>query len=57
MKLEIIEGRFVEDERVMIKINDKRITRKVYYSTEAGDLYIVYNNNKYFYYEFIREED
>lgn len=51
--MKIIKENFIENEYVTIEINNNIITRKVYYSKEAGDLYILYKNNKYFYSEFL----
>lgn len=56
-KLEIIRGMFVEGEKVYVRVDNNIVVRRVYYSVEAGDLYIIYNSNKYFYYDFIKEED
>lgn len=55
MKLEIIYGKFIEGEKVIVNVDNNVITRRVYYSSETGDLYILFNNNKYFYYEFLKE--
>ena len=49
---EIIEGGFVEGEKVTVNIDGKIITRKVYWSGYSKDLYIVYKNARYFYSEF-----
>lgn len=48
----IISGRFIQGEKVTVLIDQKQIKRKVYFSAEAGDLYIYYRGKKYFYYEF-----
>lgn len=48
----IINGNFIESEYVTVNINGTVVTRKVYYSASAGDLYIVYKNHRYFYCEF-----
>ncbi len=52
MELKILKGNFTEGEKVTVSINGKEINRKVHYSKEAGDLFIWFKNNKYFYYEF-----
>ena len=52
MELKIIQGNFIENETVIVSIDGKEVSRKVHYSKEAGDLFIWYKNNKYFYYEF-----
>lgn len=52
MELKIVEGKFYEGEFVTVSIDGKVVKRRVYYSTTAGDLYIRYKNNLYFYYEF-----
>lgn len=50
--MKIIQGYFIEGEKVTIEISGTTITRRVYYDTQAGDLFIWFKNNKYFYYEF-----
>lgn len=52
MELKVISGKFYEGERVVVSIDGKVITRKVYYSRDAGDLYIMYKGARYFYSEF-----
>ena len=52
MELKILQGRFIENETVKVLIDGKEISRKVHWSKEAGDLFIWYKNNRYFYYEF-----
>lgn len=52
MELKIINGKFYEGERVTVAIDGKVITRRVYYSRDAGDLYILYKGAAYFYSEF-----
>lgn len=47
----IIKGKFILGHEVTVIIHDKQITRKVQYNTEEG-LYIVYDNAKYFEFEF-----
>lgn len=54
-KLLILNGNFIENEKVTVSIDNKTITRRVYYCSTAGDLYIWYKNNKYFYYEFMNQ--
>lgn len=54
--MKILEGNFIENEKVVINLDNKVIRRKVYYDAQAGDLYIMYKNNKYFYYEFMKGE-
>lgn len=51
-KLIIVEGHFLEGEKVTVSIDCDEVQRKVYYSKEAGDLFVLYKGNKYFYYEF-----
>ena len=48
----IIDGDFIENSYVVVKIGKDKVKRKVYYSVEAGDLYIWYKGSKYFYCEF-----
>lgn len=52
MELKILKGRFTEGEKVTVSINGIEISRKVHYSKEAGDLFIWFKNNRYFYCEF-----
>lgn len=47
----IIKGRFLEGESIVIRVGGKLIQRKVRYS-KADGLYFVYQNKKYFEYEF-----
>jgi hypothetical protein len=47
----IVKGRFFEGERITIKVDGKLIERKVRYNHMDG-LYFVYQNKKYFKYEF-----
>lgn len=47
----ILKGDFSEHSKVIVKIDEKIIERKVYYS-KADGLYILYNNRKYFFEEF-----
>lgn len=49
---EIVNGNFIEGEYVTININGNVVKRKVYYSKDAGDLYVWCKGKKYFYYEF-----
>lgn len=49
--MEIVKGRFLEGEKVTVKIEGVEITRKVKYNRADG-LYIIYQNRKYFEYEF-----
>ena len=51
---EIVNGNFIEGEYVTVNINGNIVKRKVYYSKDAGDLYVWCKNRKYFYYEFWR---
>ena len=48
--MEIVKGRFLEGEKVTVKIEGVEITRKVKYNRADG-LYIIYQNRKYFEYE------
>lgn len=50
--LKLLDGEFYEGEMVTVSINGKTVTRKVHYDTQAGDLYIVCDNNRYFLSEF-----
>jgi len=50
--MKIIQGRFIEGEKVTVEIERAIITRRVYYDAQAGDLFVWFKNNKYFYYEF-----
>lgn len=52
MELKIVSGEFCEGKKVTVSINGNTVTRKVYYSKDAGDLYITYKNSRYFYSEF-----
>lgn len=47
----IINGVFIEGEKVTVVIDGKQITRTVKYNRTDG-LYIVYQNRRYFEYEF-----
>lgn len=49
---EILEGDFVEGCYVIVNIDGEITRRKVRWSKSAGDLYILKDNNKYFYGEF-----
>lgn len=49
--MQIIKGRFLEGEKITIKIDGKHVERKIKYNRTDG-LYIVYQNRKYFEYEF-----
>lgn len=48
----IIDGNFIEGEYVTVNINGNIVKRKVYYSKDAGDLYVWCKNRRYFYCEF-----
>ena len=48
--MEIVKGRFLEGEKVTVKIDGIEVTRKVKYNRMDG-LYIIYKNRKYFEYE------
>lgn len=50
-KMKIIKGHFLEKQSVTVKIEGREIKRKVRYNKSDG-LYIVYQNRKYFEYEF-----
>ena len=58
--LAFTEDDFIEGETIKLEYYEnkiarekpKHITRKVRYDKEAGDLYIIYKNKKYFYFEF-----
>lgn len=54
MRLEILSGGFYEGEKVIVKVDGKEIQRRVYWSKDAGDLYVVYKGRRYFYYEFAK---
>lgn len=49
--MQIIKGRFLEGEKITIEIDGKQVERKIKYNRTDG-LYIVYQNRKYFEYEF-----
>lgn len=49
--MQIIKGRFLEGEKITIEIDGKQAERKIKYNRTDG-LYIVYQNRKYFEYEF-----
>ena len=49
--MKVISGNFTENNKVIVEIDGKYITRTVRYSSDCG-LYIVYQNRKYFEYEF-----
>lgn len=53
--MKILQGNFIEGEKVTVIVNGKTVQRRVYYSKRAGDLYIWVDNNMYFYYEFMNE--
>lgn len=48
----VIKGSFLEGNRVTVDIDGNIITRKVFWSAEAKDLYITFNYKKYFLCEF-----
>ena len=50
----IINGVFIEGEKVTVVIDGKQITRTVKYNRTDG-LYIVYQNRRYFEYEFQKQ--
>lgn len=50
--MKIINGRFIEGENVTVEVNGGTYTRKVRFSKDAGDLFVMIKNNKYFYSEF-----
>ena len=52
MFMKIIQGYFTEGETVTVEIKGAKITRKVHYDAQAGDLFVWYKGSKYFYYEF-----
>ena len=49
--MKVISGNFTENNKVTVEIDGKYITRTVRYNSDCG-LYIVYQNKKYFEYEF-----
>ncbi len=53
----IIGGDFTEGSTVTVNINGFVVSRKVRWSGSAKDLYIVYDNRKYFYGEFTDERN
>lgn len=53
----ILDGRFIEGERVTVNIDGREATRKVKWSKMANDLYIRVDGRFYFYCEFVNEED
>ena len=52
----IVQDNFIEDEYVIVNIDGDVVRRKVYYSAEAKDLYVLHKGAKYFYSEFTTEE-
>ena len=48
--MEIVKGRFLEGEKVTVKIDGIEVIRKVKYN-RMDSLYIIYKNRKYFEYE------
>ena len=52
MKLAILSNNFYEGEFVKVSFDGKEVTRKVYYSAEVGDLYVMYKGLMYCLYEF-----
>lgn len=46
-------GEFTEGSTINIIVNEKPIQRKIYFDTQAGDLYFIYRNMKYYYSMFI----
>lgn len=47
----IVKGLFLEGEKITIKVGNELIERKVWYNRADG-LYFMYQNKKYFEYEF-----
>lgn len=52
---QLLRGSFTEGDKVLVNVGGKIAERRVYYSKEAGDLYITVNNRKYFYCEFMED--
>lgn len=48
----IISGDFIEGSKVTVNIDGFIVSRRVYWSAEDKDLYIIYDKKKYFYMEF-----
>ena len=48
--MKLLNGRFLEGEKITVEIDGKQIERKVKYNRMDG-LYIIYKNRKYFEYE------
>ena len=48
---ELTEGSIID-----IIVNEKSIQRKIYFDTQAGDLYFIYRNMKYYYSMFVDVE-
>lgn len=55
--MKIVDGNFYEGETVTVSVNGKTVRRKVRYSREAGDLYVVVDNRPYFLYEFWKTDE
>ena len=47
---------FTEGSIIDIIGNEKSIQRKIYFDTQAGDLYFIYRNMKYYYSMFVDVE-
>ena len=47
-EFKIIDGSFIEGEKVTVEINGNRFTRRVYWDGFAKDLYITIKKYKYF---------
>lgn len=56
VEFKIIEGSFIEGEKVTVEIGGNRIIRRVYWDGSANDLYIVFKNYKYFFTDFYEEK-
>lgn len=53
----ILEGNFIEGEYTTVSIDGNEAKRKVYYDATAGDLFIWFKGNKYFYCEFSYDKE
>ena len=44
---------FTEGSTISVIVNEKPIQRKIYFDKQAGDLYFIYRNMKYYYSMFV----
>lgn len=48
--MKVLQGNFLEGEKVTVEIDNKQYTRRVHYRMDCG-LYIIVNKYRYFEYE------